>query len=284
MTLRQLVDAASRQKAAELASAAARLAAGVGAGNGNGNGNNAGIPAGIGAAIGNGQRVATLSPDIGGAAGAASDEPPRLWSLQMVRGRWQAEIVVGGRVHRLDASGAATGAAASEASGGAACGAAGDAAGEAAGAASGEASDGTSGGTSSGAPGGTSSGASGGVSSGVSSGASGDAAGDSSRRAGPWRAIALTAGGLLLERTRPVARAPRHLLLAPPGRGSVAAAFPVDRVAMPAAPLAAAPSPSPSLSPELEAWRRAAALPLPAGSSDPAPSAASPPAPPASAP
>lgn len=80
LSLRQLVDAARRAKAAELAQAAARLMPEPAAGE-------------------RGAAIAGLS------AGAGLDAPrdaPRLWMLQSVADRWRAEIVHEGRVRVID--------------------------------------------------------------------------------------------------------------------------------------------------------------------------------------
>jgi hypothetical protein len=77
VTLRQLVEAAQRHKADELATAAAKLA---------------------GRAPAQGSR-----PGAGQAAAREDAEAPRLWTLQGVGPRWRAEVLHRGRVHRIDA-------------------------------------------------------------------------------------------------------------------------------------------------------------------------------------
>lgn len=83
LTLRHLVDAARRQKASELALSASRLARASGM---------------------------DAEPDLpsaergrGPAGGPRDrDETPRLWALSVVDGRWRAELVIAGRVRRID--------------------------------------------------------------------------------------------------------------------------------------------------------------------------------------
>ena len=77
MTLRQLVDVARLNKAAELAAATTRLAG-------------APLPGASPAA----------APPL---ASDAPDGLPRLWSLMAAGDRWRAEVVLDGRVHAIDA-------------------------------------------------------------------------------------------------------------------------------------------------------------------------------------
>ncbi|MFX1678666.1 hypothetical protein PV762_05495 [Mitsuaria sp. CC2] len=81
-TLRQLVDIARRNKAAELAATAARLAG-------------TSAPAGVPMTI----RAAT-----DGGTHQGSRRLPQLWSLMAAGGRWRAEVLLDGRLHAVDAS------------------------------------------------------------------------------------------------------------------------------------------------------------------------------------
>ena len=78
VTLRQLVDAARLNKAAELAIATTRLA---------------GLP-----------RASADAMAPTAFAGDASDGLPRLWSLTAAGDRWRAEVLLEGRVHAVDAA------------------------------------------------------------------------------------------------------------------------------------------------------------------------------------